>query len=119
VGGYAYTHQFHVGYSSNNIFEAATQSYIVSLQNDKAVISKDHSSNTKKLNDKIKAVEIEDDDDPVSFKKYSEVNNFCIDFFYVQKPAYVYRYNNSRLPFCEHFSRSSCDKFIINRVIRI
>ena len=119
IGGYAYTHQFHLGYSSNNIFQATAQNYIASLQNDKVVISKDHSSNTRKHNDKIKAVEIEDDDDPVSFKKYSETSNFCIDFFYVQKPAYVCQRNNNRLPFCKHFSRSSCDKFIINRVIRI
>jgi len=119
LGGYAYTHQFRVTYSSNNIFEASAQTYITSLQNDKVVISKDHSSNTRKLNDKVKAVEIDDDDDPVSFKKYSEAGNYCIDFFYLPKPVYVYRNNNSRLPFCNHFSGSSCDKFIVNRVIRI
>jgi len=119
LGGYAYTHQFRVAYSSNNIFEATAQNYIASLQNDKVVISKDHSPNTRKLNDKIKAVEIEDDDDPVSFKKYSEAGNYCIDFFYLPKPVYVYRNYNSRLPFCNYFSWSSCDKFIVNRVIRI
>ena len=119
VGGYAYTHQFHIGYSSNNIFGATAQTYIDSLQNDKVVISKDHSPNTRRLNDKIKAVEIEDDDDPVSFRKYSEVGNYCLDLFYIQQPAFVHRLNNNRLPFSDHLLRCSGNKFIINCVLRI
>ena len=119
VGGYAYTHQFHVGNSSNNIFQATAQTYIASLQNDKVVITKDHSPNTRRLNDKIKAVEIEDDDDPVSIRKYSDVSNYCLDLFYIQQPALIYRHNNNRLPFSEHLLRYSSNKFIINCVLRI
>lgn len=69
--------------------------------------------------DAISVAELNDDDDLESERKYIEITNHLITFFYAPVSGYCYPYHKDRLPFCKHFSYNSSDKYIVQRVIRI
>jgi hypothetical protein len=120
VGSYALTWQYQVCYASENVFGQSAPADHTSLEHPNVPIFRAASSSTGKLHDKVKAVEIEDDDESMPFRKYTETVQYGITFFYTQVPGYdTHQHYNNRLPFCDHFSRSSSHKFIVNRVIRI
>jgi len=87
------------------------------VRNDRGQIRKTTSS-SHKIGHSIKATENEDDDESSSSRKYARTTCYSITFFR-QTPGSVYHDPENRLPFCEHFSYSSSDKFIVHRVIRI
>ena len=128
LGRYVYTSQTRVCHLPNYTLEsalvtAATPSITspdnIAKHHKPGVIYRTPSSNTKKLGDRIKATEIEDDDDLESFKKQAAAGSYCTTFFYALAPEKTHHYLSKRLPLCEHFSYFSSSCFIINCVFRI
>jgi hypothetical protein len=70
-------------------------------------------------NDGFNATELEDEDDFIAFRKFVEVTNYFLSFFYAHVLGNDSQYVKNRLPVCEHFSYSSSCKYIMQRVIRI
>ena len=63
--------------------------------------------------------EIEDDDDFIFSRKYVDISNYFLTFFYNQLSGNLNLYQKDRLPFCKHFSYASSSKYIVYRVIRV
>lgn len=118
LGGYAHSYRHIIGFFPGKNCEASLQDK-PAVQNGEALIFKAAVPSTEKRSEKIKAVEIEDDDESVPLKKYADTGNCNITFLNALAPSYICYYLKDRLPFCEHFSYCSSDKFIINRVIRV
>lgn len=120
LGGYALTCHNVIGYSPKKVFDRSPQIHYVCFQYDKAQISKSPAPKTKKGREKIKAIEIEEEDEESAlFRKYLETGSPLIAFLNGFDPSSVYQYFKGSLPFCEHFSYISSFKFIIHLVIRI
>ncbi|BAV05969.1 hypothetical protein FLA_1984 [Filimonas lacunae] len=79
----------------------------------------DAASGKNSVYDKEDATEVEDDDESISFRKYSEISNFTVSFIFTQVPGNFVCIHNNRLPFCKHFSYSSSSKYIVHRSIRV
>jgi len=61
-----------------------------------------------------------EEDETISLKKSLEINNYFASHFYTQTPGYTASSLKNRLPLSKHyFYTSSCQKFIIFRVIRL
>lgn len=61
-----------------------------------------------------------EEDETISLKKSSEINNYFATQFYTQAPGHIYTYTKNSLPYCKHFFYTpSCGKYIIFRVIRL
>jgi len=67
--------------------------------------------------EKIKATEVEDEEESLSSRKHLEISNYY--HFDPLEPAAYYSYLKNPLPFCNHFSYLFSDKFIVHRVIRV
>jgi hypothetical protein len=122
LGRFAYTYETAAYCSLQNVFESSVQANLFAGQFTRGLIYSDAPTNTRNEYDHIKALEIgeEDDDDESEFSKKSSKNdNSCISFYNAGEPGSICRYFNNRLPFCEHLSWSSSNKFLIHRVIRI
>ena len=119
VGGYAILHSHHSSYALNASFKNSFHPGIAFKQNDDPSFESIASPNAKKKYERIKAVEIEEDDESEPFRKPLESNNYSTTFLYEQAPIYILSSLENRLPFCEHFSYVSNYKFIIHRVIRV
>lgn len=100
------------------VFEKSVKASLLKVDNRKTSISKDDASNTE--TDAINATElVDDDDDSISSRKYVEITNHNITFFYTQVSGPFCQYLKNRLPVCKHFSYTSSCKYILYRVIRI
>ena len=121
LGRYAPAHQNRIGFNSKELVEKLPQADIAYGLNDARPMYKSATPGKEKLFEKIKAVDIEDDDDDEteSFKKNVRTGNSFISFFYEQGLENSYRYCNSRLIFCKHIEWSTPDKFIFHQVFRI
>lgn len=61
-----------------------------------------------------------EEDETISLKKSLEINNYFASHFYTQTPGYTSASLKNRLPLSKHFFyTSSCQKYIIFRVIRL
>lgn len=69
-------------------------------------------------NEFVNATETEDDE-LIAPRKYTEISNYFFTFFYSHLSGYFNQYLNNRLPFCKHFSYTSSNKYIVQRVIRV
>ena len=120
-GGYAHAYQRRMCNAPKRFFETTIRANLPGEQHDQVLVSKPRPSNAgNKAGDTIIATEIEEEDDEAgSYKKRSLAGHGCISFFDGQAPGNIPLYLNAPLPFCEHFSYSSSDKFILHRVIRI
>ena len=68
--------------------------------------------------DGINATELEEDDFSAS-RKFVEITNYFLSFFYKAIAGNSGQHQKDRLPFCKHFSYSSSYKYLTQRVIRI
>ncbi len=118
---YAHAYYNTNSYTTANIPETSLHASYCPIQDLELHISVVPSSDAENVSDKIKATEIEDEDESESFhcRKLLEVTNDCTASYYAQASGYVQRYLQNRLPFCRHFSYSSSYKFIVHRAIRI
>ena len=69
--------------------------------------------------DAVSADETEDEDELIAPRKYVEITNYLITFFHSQATPYSSSYVLNRLPFCTHFSYTSSDIYIVQRVIKV
>ena len=94
--------------------ESTVQIRVFDIRNQQPLISNAPSSGAKK--EKIKATEVEEEES-FSARKHLQISHyFCLSS---QEPTSNYSYLKNPLPFCNHFSYSSSDKFIVHRVIRV
>ena len=120
-GGYTHAYQQRLYSTLKQRFARCVQASSSGEQDDQARVSKNYPANTgHNAGDAVEATEIEEEDDESSaFKKRSLGGNGCHSFLDGQAASDVPDYLNAPLPFCEHFSYSSSNKFIFHRVIRI
>lgn len=74
---------------------------------------------TEKKAEKLKATEVEDDDEPNSVKKRLEIGNIPPGFSFILTPNFSRNYSNNNYSFHKYFCCPATDKYIIYRVIRI
>ena len=117
LAGNAHTTHPRIGYFPGNIFELSPSGNFSTEHNDR-LLSNNTPANRKSPHQKIKAVEVDDDDDDLRASK-KNLGTVCISFLYTETSDYIHMYRKSSLPTCEHFSLTSSSKFIIHRVIRI
>jgi hypothetical protein len=115
LAGNAHTTHPRIGFFPGNTFERSVAGNYSTEHNDR-LLSSNAPINRKGSNEKIKATEVDDDDDDLRAKNLGTV---CISFLYTEASDYIHMFRKSSLPFCEHFSLTSSFKFIIHRVIRI
>ncbi|NII28177.1 hypothetical protein HB364_24050 [Pseudoflavitalea sp. X16] len=109
-----------MGYSRKRIAHSSVHASYSRQLGGEVTVSKAGSSDTgNKTNEIIIAVEIEEDDESASSKKQGGTSHYPISYLYAPEPGGDYCNGCNRLPFCEHFSRTSSYKFILHRVIRI
>ncbi len=117
LGSHALTSHGYLNYTVKKGYDSPTPATYSYAHNRKARIGKTVPSNAGKISNRIKATEVEEEEEALSFKRHSETVNFCITFFDMEVSAG--NKEQPQLPFCEHFSYASSDKFIVHRVIRI
>jgi hypothetical protein len=111
---YADTDQENLYTSLRQHSESTVQIKVFDLRSHQPLISNAPSSGAKK--EKIKATEVEEEES-FSARKHLQISHyFCLSS---QEPTSDYSYLKNPLPFCNHFSYSSSDKFIVHRVIRV
>ena len=116
LAGTAHTTHPRKSFFPGNIFELSVPGNFHKEHNDR-LLSSNAPINRKGSHNKLKATEVDDDDDLRASKK--NVGTICISFLYTEASDCIYMFRKSSLPFCEHFSLTSLFKFIIHRVIRI
>ncbi|MFL5745967.1 MAG: hypothetical protein ACJ751_14940 [Niastella sp.] len=116
LAGNAHTTHPRIGFFPGNTFEPSVPGNYSKDHNDR-LLSSNAPINKKGSHDKLKATEVDDDDDLRASKK--NVGTICISFLYTEASDCTTMFRKSSLPFCEHFSLTSSFKFIIHRVIRI
>ncbi|MEX6686298.1 hypothetical protein QTN47_02265 [Danxiaibacter flavus] len=119
VGGYALLHGHHSSYALKTGFSNSLQNDLASKQSDDTYIDGIASPNAKKMYERIKAIEIEDDDESEPLRKLLDNNYYSNTFLLAHIQSHILSSLENPLPFCEHFSYVSSYKFIIHRVIRI
>lgn len=77
------------------------------------------SPTTGKEQERIKAVEVEEDEESESFHQYLSLYTDFTDYYTAIIPACTYLLERYSLPFCEHFSYASLEKYLLHLVIRI
>lgn len=117
LAGNAHTAHLRIGYFHGNTFELSVPGIFSSVHKD-LVLSSHAPASGKNSRSKLKATEVDDDDDDVRAAK-KNIGFISIPFLYTQVSDYIHTFRKSDLPFCEHFSLISPYKFIIHRVIRI
>jgi hypothetical protein len=111
---YADTDQDYLYRSLQQHSESTVQIKVFDISNHHPLISNAPASGKKK--EKIKATEVEEEES-VSARKHLQISHyFCLSS---QQPTSKHSYLKNPLPFCNHFSYSSSDKFIVHRVIRV
>ncbi|OQP52770.1 hypothetical protein A4H97_23995 [Niastella yeongjuensis] len=117
LAGNAHTTHPRIGFFPGNTIERAQFGNYSTEHNDR-LLSSNAPINRKGSRERIKATEVEDDDDDLRTSK-KNLGTVSISFLYNEASDYTYMFRKSSLPFCEHFSLTSSFKFIIHRVIRI
>lgn len=84
-----------------------------------AAFKKADAPNTHKDLDRIKAVEIDEDDETECTRQFESGAPDIADFYTAITPAHPHHPQQNSLPFCEHFSYASAEKYILHLVIRI
>jgi hypothetical protein len=112
---YANTDQHSIYKSLQQLSESSVQVSPPNVGYGQLRISSAPSSGAKK--EKIKATEVKDEEESSSGRKHLQISHYYL--LYPQSPASYYSYHKHPLPFCNHFSYYSSDKFIVHRVIRI
>lgn len=116
LAGHAHTSQIRIAYLPGSLLERSVSANYSTVHYDR-VLSNAPASHRKNAFEKIRATEVNDDDQlKVSKKNFT---TYCISFLYTAPADHLCGCYNSSLPFCEHFSLTSTYKFIIHRVIRI
>ncbi|WP_133055245.1 hypothetical protein [Niastella koreensis] len=116
LAGNAHTTHPRIGFFPGNTFEPTVPGNFSKEHNDR-LLSSNAPINRKRSHDKLKATEVDDDDDLRPSRR--NAGSICISFLYTEASDYITLFRKSSLPFCEHFSLTSSFKFIILRVIRI
>ena len=116
LAGNAHTTHHRIGFFPGNTFEPSVPGNYFKEHNDR-LLSSNAPINKRGSHNKLKATEVDDDDDLRISKK--NLGTICISFLYTEGSDYITLFRKSSLPFCEHFSLTSSFKFIIHRVIRI
>lgn len=102
---YAHMDQSHMSYASGKTSESAVQSLpaISFSQSKQTVVRQADFPGTE--NNPENATEVEEDDDykDESSRKYLELSNHFLSFFYAQVSAHTCQHHKKRLPRCEHF----------------
>jgi hypothetical protein len=119
LGNYAYTGQHRAGIKLNNIFEKPAPASCSTPQQERVIGCSIPSPSAGKVHDKIKATEIEEDDELEFFRKYSGTSNGCITLFCTQALGSIHHFIKDRLPICKHLSYISSYKFLFHCVMRI
>src|SRR5690242_11418572 len=112
VGGYALLHSHHSGYALNSVSKNSLQSDHPSQLSDDAYINSIASPSAKKMYERIKAVEIEDDDESEPLRKLLDTNYYSNTFLFAHIQSHILSSLENPLPFCAHFSYVSSYKFI-------
>lgn len=114
---YGNTNQNSVSLSSVQLGKIINQSNPGHIKNAQTGISKTTTSNDK--SEGVNATETEDEDELISPRKLLEITNYFVSFFHSQAfDQYNSRFQTG-LPFCKHFSYTSSDIYIVQRVIRV
>jgi hypothetical protein len=116
LAGNAHTIHPRIGFFPGNTFEPSVPGNYSKEHNDR-LLSSNAPLNRKGTHYKLKATEVDDDDDLRASKK--NLGTICISFLYTEGSDCITLFRKSSLPFCEHLSLASSFKFIIHRVIRI
>ncbi|WP_212004816.1 hypothetical protein [Chitinophaga sp. HK235] len=117
--GYAHTHGASRDYSFKQNFGKSVQKEFEGMQGHKDHLSKVPSSGKRKISDRIKETEIEEESES-GFKKLLETGTCHISSFYALEPGCIFpSQNTTHPPFFALFSYAATDKVIVNRVIRI
>jgi len=114
---YSSTYQSRTYYSPTKSFELAKQSNLDADTKGTLIICNDAPSDNEV--DALNATESEDDDELIAPRKNVEITNYLITFFHSQVVGYSNNHVQTRLPFCKHFSYTSSDINIAQRVIRV
>lgn len=114
---YAHTSQNHSRYSPAELPKRSEQSGLGTVKNTQSAIRKADQSGAQ--DEAISATETEDDEEWISPRKYVQITNYFINFFYAHLTGLAHRGLNNRFPFCKHFSYTSSDIYIVQRVIRV
>lgn len=107
------------GFSLEKTFEGSARARFFAEQLDAAQICATDAPGARKARDKVKAIEIQEDEDPGSSRKDPAARKPRIIFYIAPVDSYTTCGAESQLPFCEHFSYAASPKFIMHRVIRI
>ncbi|MBO9200552.1 MULTISPECIES: hypothetical protein [Niastella] len=117
LAGNAHTTHPRIGFFPGNTFELSQPGNYSTEHNDR-LLSSNAPINRKGSHEKLKATEVDDDDDDLKASK-KNLATICISFLYSEASDYLHMLHKSSLPFCDHFSLTSSFMFIIHRVIRI
>jgi hypothetical protein len=114
---YAHVYHQNTSYSPAKLSEQSKHLYAASGKYNTPTVGQ--SIPVDDQNGTIDATEMEDEEDSFSSRKYVEITNYFLSFFYAQASGSLQPSSRQRLPFCEHLSYQSSFKYIIQRVIRI
>jgi hypothetical protein len=114
-----YAHAYHqnTSYSPVKLLEQSEHLYATCDEDSTTTIGQALPADEQ--NGALDATEMEDEEDSFSSRKYVEITNYFLSFFYAQASGALQPSSRQRLPFCEHLSYQSSFKYIIQRVIRI
>lgn len=76
-------------------------------------------TDAREASEKLKAVEIQEDEDSQTFRKQQLFARLLVVAFFADANRLAAIFPQPELPFCPHFSYASPEKFIVHRVIRI
>ncbi len=119
LGVFAHPAQHLTHHLTGKVFQSPLSEHFSALANDEGAIRRAGHPWTRNGRNKAKAIVVEEDDETVSFKRYAETGHTNIAFYGALSYSSICYYFKDRLPFCEHFSYYSADKFIVQRVIRV
>lgn len=116
-----YAHTTHTGNNTvaQQIIAPSLPHHFSQLHNRKGLVNEAGAPGSRKISDRLKATEIEDDDDTLSLRKYAEISPYFIAYLHAYVLNFFHCCKQKRLPFCEHFSYAASGKCILYRVIRI
>lgn len=86
-------------------------------KNSRVVI--ESATTSEKYDNNLSATETEDDDEIVAVRRFVKITNYFTSFFYGLAFGNSGSRLHTRLPFCKHFSYTSCDINIAQCVIRV
>jgi hypothetical protein len=114
---YSSNYQSRSSYSVPKLAELSKQSALETNTKSQYIIRNDAPSDNEE--DALSATETEDDDELLAPRKYVEITNYLITFFYSHAAGLANSRMQTRLPFCKHFSYTSSDIYIVQRVIKV